>query len=83
LKAKLFCETARLPQFFELGSIKNEEIQLSKTKHFCGTSSFFAVDKIKNKTILIDFIQKWKVECRADALATVNAFPFFDSTCGV
>jgi len=40
----------------------------SKTKQFCETSSFFEVDNIKNEAILRDFLQKWKVECRADGL---------------
>ena len=37
-------------------------------KQFCKTSSIFDVDNIKNETILRDFLQKWKVECRADGL---------------
>ena len=37
-------------------------------KQFCETSSFFKVDSIKNEAILRDFLQTWKVECRADAL---------------
>jgi len=31
-------------------------------------SSIFKVDNIKNQAILRDFLQKWKVECRADGL---------------
>jgi len=34
----------------------------SKTKGFL----FFEVDNIKNEAILRHFLQKWKVECRAD-----------------
>jgi len=37
----------------------------SQTKHFCETSSIFQLDNIKNKAILRDVLQKWKVECRA------------------
>ena len=40
----------------------------SKTKQFCETSSIFELDNIKNKTILRDILQKWKVECSADSL---------------
>ena len=44
----------------------------SKTKQFCETSLFFEVDNIKNEAILRDFLQKWKVECRADGLVPVR-----------
>ena len=65
-KTKQFCawqhqkrnNSARLPQFLNLAT--------SKTKQFCETSSIFEVDNIKNETILRDFLEKWKVECRAD-----------------
>ena len=50
--------SARLPQFLNLTT--------SKTKQFCETSSIFQVDNIKNEAILRDFLQYWKVECRAD-----------------
>ena len=50
--------SARLPWFLNLTT--------SKTKQFCGTSSFFVVDNIKDPAILRDILQKWKVECRAD-----------------
>ena len=40
----------------------------SKTKQFCETSLIFEFDNIKNKWILRDFLQKCKVECRADSL---------------
>jgi len=43
----------------------------SKTKQFCETSSIFEVDNIKNETILRDFLQKWKVECRADVFFAI------------
>ena len=56
--------SARFPQFLSLIT--------SKTKHFCETSSIFEVDKIKNETILWDFLQKWKVECRADGLVPIH-----------
>ena len=52
--------SARLPQCLNLTT--------SKTKQFCETSSFLKLDNIKNEAILRDFLQKWKVECRADGL---------------
>ena len=33
---------------------------------------FFQVDNIKSKAILRDFLQKWKVECRADGLVPMR-----------
>ena len=56
--------SARLPQYFNLTT--------SKTKQFCETSSFFEVDSIKNERILRDFLQKWKVACRADGLVPMR-----------
>ena len=47
----------------------------SKTQQFCETSSIFqvgGVDSIKNEAILWDFLQKWKVECRADGLVPIR-----------
>ena len=44
----------------------------SKTKQFCETSSIFELDNIKNKTILRDILQKWKVECSADSLVPMR-----------
>jgi len=44
----------------------------SKTNKFCETSSFFEVDNIKNEAILRDFLQKWKVESRADGLVPMR-----------
>ena len=41
-------------------------------KQFCKTSSIFDVDNIKNETILRDFLQEWKVECRADSLVPMR-----------
>ena len=41
---------------------------MSKAKQFRETSSIFQVDNIKNEAILRGFLQKWKVECRADGL---------------
>jgi len=43
----------------------------SKTKQFGETSSSFEVDNTKNEAILRDFLQKWKVECRADGLVPI------------
>ena len=44
----------------------------SKTKQSCETSSIFEVDNIKNEAILRDFLQEWKVECRADCLVPIR-----------
>ena len=56
--------SARRPQFLHLTT--------SKTKRFCETSSFLEVNNIKNKAVLRDFLQKWKVECRADGLVPMR-----------
>jgi len=39
---------------------------------FCEASSIIEVDSIKNEAILADFLQKWKVECRADGLVPMR-----------
>ena len=70
LQARKRSYSARLPQF----------LTTSKTTHFCETSSAFEVDNVKNETILRDFLQKWKVECRADGLVPMR-FAFFHSIC--
>ena len=44
----------------------------SNTKQFCETSSIYELDNIKNKTILRDFLQKWRVECSADSLVPMS-----------
>ena len=62
----------------------------TKTKQCCETSSIFELDNVKNKTIfkvdniknetvLRDFLQKWKVECRADGLVPMRfaIFPLY------
>ena len=51
-----------------------------KTKLFWETSSIFDFDNFKNKAILQDFLQKWKVECSADGLVPMR-FAIFHSTC--
>jgi len=56
--------SARLPYFSKLTT--------SQTKHFCETSSFFQLDNIKNKAILRDFLQKWKVERRANSFVPMR-----------
>ena len=56
--------SARLPQFLNLTT--------SKRKQVCETSSVFEVDNNKNETILRDFLQEWKVECRADGLVPMR-----------
>ena len=58
LETKLFCDTS---SFFELDNVK-----------FSETSSIFELDNIKNEAILRDFLQKWKVECRADGLVPMR-----------
>ena len=32
----------------------------------------FGIDNVKNEAILRDFLQKWKVECRADGLVPLH-----------
>ena len=77
--------SARLPDFLKLTTSKNEAIlrdsfhflnlthwQQSKTKQFCETSSIFELDNIKSEAILWDFLQKWKVDCRADGLVPMR-----------
>ena len=56
--------SANFPQFLNLTT--------SKTKQFRETSSIFQVDNIKNEEILRGFLQKWKVECRADGLVPMR-----------
>ena len=58
--------TSRSDHFWKLRCRKS--VTTSKTKQFCETSSFFKLDNIKNEAILRDFVQKRKVECRADGL---------------
>ena len=48
----------------------------SKPKQFCETSSIFELDNIKNKAILRDILQKWKVECNADGLVPMRFLIF-------
>ena len=62
--------SARLLHFLNLTT--------SKTKQICKTSSIFELDNIKNKAILRDFLQKWKVECSAYGLVPMRfaIFPF-------
>ena len=44
----------------------------SKTKLFGETSSIFQLGNIKREAILRGFLQKWKVECRADGLVPLR-----------
>ena len=50
-------------------------------KQLCETSSIFELDNIKNKAILRDFLQKWKVDCCADGLVPMRfaIFPLHPS----
>ena len=68
-KTKQFCETS---SSFERGNVKNEAIL---------PDSILEVDNSKNEAILRDFLQKWKVECRADGLVPVRfaIFPVYVS----
>ena len=71
-KTKQFCDTSsqnanspvqrQIPQDF----LKNP-MATSKLEQFCEISSLFEVDNIKNKSILRDFPQKIKVDCRVTA----------------
>ena len=61
LKTKLFCDTSSIFEF-----------DTSKTKQFCETSSIFELNNIKNEAMLRDFLQIWKVECRADGLVPMH-----------
>ena len=45
-------------------------------KQFCQTSSNFEVDNIINEAILRDFLQEWKVECRAGGLVPMRLVIF-------
>ena len=67
--------SARHPQFLNLTT--------SKTKQVCETSSLFKVDNIKNEAILRDFLQKWKVEWRADGLVPLRLAIFPRHLCQV
>ena len=60
LKTQQFCETSSI---FKLDK--------SKTKQFCETSSILTLTT-SNEAILRDFLQKWKVECRADGLVPMR-----------
>ena len=60
--------SARLPHFSKLTT--------SQTNQFWETSSIFQLDNIKNKAILRDFLQKWKVECRANSLVPMRFATF-------
>ena len=62
--------TSKTKQFCETSSFLN--LTTSETKQFCETSSFFEVQDIKNKRILRDILQKWKVECRAASLVPMR-----------
>ena len=49
-----------------------------QNKEVSETSSLFEVGNIKNEAIPRDFLQKWKVECRADGLVPMR-FVFFST----
>ena len=61
----------------EVENVKNEAPQFSnlttsRMKQFCHTSSIFEVDNIINEAILQNFLQEWKVECRAGGLVPMR-----------
>ena len=60
-----FWETSSI---FELNKVKNEIILRDCVS--------FEVDNIKNIAILRDFLQKWKVDCRADGLVPMRSAIF-------
>ena len=47
-------------------------VTTSNTQQFRETSSTFELDNVKNEAIVRDFLQKWKVECRADGLVPMR-----------
>jgi hypothetical protein len=49
-----------------------------QNKEVSETSSLFEVGNIKNEAIPWEFLQKWKVECRADGLVPMR-FVFFST----
>ena len=60
-KTKQFYET---PAVFELGNIQNEAILRDL--------NFWTWQHQKNKAILRDFLQKWKVKCSSDSLVPMR-----------
>ena len=64
LQAWKLSNSARLPHF--------STVTTSKTNQFYETPAVFELDNIKNKAILRDFLQKWKVKCSADSLVPMR-----------
>jgi hypothetical protein len=52
-----------LRAFFSSYKSGHPKLTTSKTKQFYENPSIFEVDNIKNKAILRDFLQTWKVKC--------------------
>ena len=74
VKTQLSCETSSR---FELATSKTKQFCMTscsfergshQKKECCKTSSIFEVDNNKNEAILLNFLQIWIVECRADSL---------------
>ena len=75
LKTKLFCETSSI---FELDNIRSAALlletssifELDNIKNEASPRDVFNFSswQHQNEAILRDFLQKWKVECRADGL---------------
>jgi len=66
------CLSVYLSIYLSARSKTKKVCDTSKTKQVCETSKIFELDGIKNKAILRDFLQKWKVECRADSLVPMR-----------
>ena len=79
VKTKLFWETSSV---FELDNIKTAAIQRDflnfctwqrqKRSNSVRLPDFCKLTTSKNEAILRDFLQKWKVECRADSLVPMR-----------
>ena len=78
-KTKKFCETSLL---FEHNNVQNETIlrdififwtwQHPKRSNSARLPHFSKMKTSNTKRILLDFLQKWKVECRADSLVPMR-----------
>jgi hypothetical protein len=53
-------------------------VATSKTKQLSETSPLLEVDNIKTEVILRDFLQTWRVDCRADSLVPMRFAIFPD-----
>ena len=88
-KTQQLCETSWVFELDNVATSKTQQVceiswvfeldnvTTSKTQQFCEASSIFEVDNIKTKAIRRDFLQNWKVECRADGLVVPMRFAIF------